>query len=352
MTKLWQPSQLDEPARLLQQNEVVAFPTETVYGLGGNAFSDEAVRKIFAAKGRPSDNPLIVHIASLEQLRPLVSSVPPLADKLMQTFWPGPLTLVLPGSQKVSSHVTAGLDTVAVRMPDHPIALELIRKTGLPLAAPSANLSGKPSPTRADHVLEDLAGKIPGVVDGGPTGIGVESTVVDVTGEVPLILRPGGISKKELESVVGRVDWDEAVSPSQRLSGQDSNILIPRSPGMKYRHYAPKGEMWLVQAETVPGMIRLIRDRIRYFHQHGKKVGVLTTREHQREYPEADAVVVSGNRSQPESVARSLYGALRKLDEHQVDVILAETFPSEGMGEALMNRLYKASGGQILSDFA
>lgn len=352
MTKWWQPSQLEEPARLLQQNEVVAFPTETVYGLGGNAFSDEAVRKIFAAKGRPSDNPLIVHIASVDQLKSLVTTVPPLGKKLMEAFWPGPLTLVLPGSQKVSSYVTAGLDTVAVRMPDHPVALELIRRTGLPLAAPSANLSGKPSPTRAEHVFKDLAGKILGVVDGGPTGIGVESTVVDVTGEIPIILRPGGISKEELESVAGRVDWDEAVSPEHRQSEKQLQQLTPRSPGMKYRHYAPQGEMWLVEADSVPEMIRLIRDRIQYFHEQGKKVGVLTTQEHQREYPEADAVVVSGSRARPETVARSLYGALRELDEHHVDIILAETFPSEGMGEALMNRLYKASGGQILSDFA
>ncbi|MBO8172026.1 MAG: threonylcarbamoyl-AMP synthase [Bacillaceae bacterium] len=330
---------LAEPAALLQAHEVVAFPTETVYGLGASAFSDEAVSKIFEAKGRPSDNPLIVHISVLDQLDEIVSEVPEQARQLMDAFWPGPLTLVLPAKDRLSKKVTAGLDTVGVRMPDHPVALALIQQADLPLAAPSANRSGRPSPTTADHVIEDLEGRIAGVVDGGPTGIGVESTVIDVTGEIPIILRPGGISLEQVKEVTGAAEWDPGLI-------RDSET--PRSPGMKYRHYAPEGEMWLVGGHTQRDMIERINHEIRQLKQQGKKIGVLTTEENQTRYPEADLVVACGNRNRPETIGRHLYNTLRRFDREHVDIILSETFEEKGMGAAVMNRLRKASGGKYL----
>lgn len=327
--------QLREASSLIHAGEVVAFPTETVYGLGGNALSNESIDKIFIAKGRPNDNPLIVHVASEQQLLKVVSTVPPLAKRLMRAFWPGPLTLVLPKGESISENVTAGLDTVAVRIPDHPVALKLIELADVPIAAPSANLSGRPSPTSAKHVLNDLKGRISGVVDGGTTGIGVESTVVDCTEEIPIILRPGGVTKEQLEEVVGIVTIDPALTDD----GQ-----APRSPGVKYKHYAPKGAMTLVS-----GSPAFLQNQVNNDKESGYKVGVLTTKENEAFY-KADVVLSCGSRKDLYSVARHLYDTLRTFDEYDVDIILSEVFPQEGVGKAIMNRLEKAAAGRSITE--
>jgi L-threonylcarbamoyladenylate synthase len=326
--------QIKEAAELLKKNEVVAFPTETVYGLGGNATSTEAVDKIFKAKGRPSDNPLIVHIANQAQLEDLVTSIPPKAKKLMDSYWPGPLTLILPAKEKaVSKRVTAGLSTVAVRIPDHPVALALLRETGLPLAAPSANLSGKPSPTSANHVWNDLFGRIAGIVDGGVTGVGVESTVLDCTEEIPVILRPGGITKEQIELVIGWVAIDQA------LQNQD---MAPKAPGMKYTHYAPNAPLFIVKGSQA--FIQKLVDEKR---ADGKKIGILATDETASDY-KANLVLSCGSRNNLSTVANHLYEALRNFDDAEIDVIYSEAFPVVGIGEAIMNRLEKAAGHRII----
>ncbi|KAF0819062.1 MULTISPECIES: L-threonylcarbamoyladenylate synthase [unclassified Cytobacillus] len=328
-------SQFSQAADLLKNNEVVAFPTETVYGLGGNAENDDAVKKIFQAKGRPSDNPLIIHIADKAQLDGFVTEIPQNAQALMNVFWPGPLTLIfiLKGGV-LSQYATAGLSTVAVRMPDHPVALELLKKTGLPIAAPSANRSGRPSPTTAEHVWEDLNGRIAGLVDGGPTGVGVESTVVDCTGEVPVILRPGGITREQLEEVVGDVSVDPALADESQA---------PKSPGMKYRHYAPDAPLYLVEG-TREDIQHFVDDK----KQEGLSVGVLTTVEN-REFYHADYVYACGQREKLETVASSLYEALRYFNTTDADVIFCEMFPGKGVGHAIMNRLMKAAGHRVIS---
>ncbi|WP_144466376.1 L-threonylcarbamoyladenylate synthase [Bacillus nitratireducens] len=327
--------QLKEAARLLRENEAVAFPTETVYGLGANAMDDEAIAKIFAAKGRPSDNPLIVHIGTKSQLDGIVREIPPVAEKLMEHFWPGPLTIILPRKEGISERVTAGLNTVGVRMPDHPVALALIEEANVPVAAPSANRSGRPSPTLASHVYEDLNGKIAGIVDGGATGVGVESTVIDCTSEVPTILRPGGITKEQLEAVIGNVSLDPALKDEKEK---------PKSPGMKYTHYAPKAPLSIVE-----GSREFIQRIVDEKKKEGFKVGVLTTEENQHVYS-ADVVLSCGMRNDLASVATKLYDVLRTFDASEVDVIFSESFPNEGIGNAIMNRLTKAAGHHIITE--
>lgn len=327
--------QLKEAARLLRENEAVAFPTETVYGLGANAMDDEAIAKIFAAKGRPSDNPLIVHIGTKSQLDGIVREIPPVAEKLMEHFWPGPLTIILPRKEGISERVTAGLNTVGVRMPDHPVALALIEEANVPVAAPSANRSGRPSPTLAAHVYEDLNGKIAGIVDGGATGVGVESTVIDCTSEVPTILRPGGITKEQLEAVIGNVSLDPALKDEKEK---------PKSPGMKYTHYAPKAPLSIVE-----GSREFIQRIVDEKKKEGFKVGVLTTEEYQHVYS-ADVVLSCGMRNDLASVATKLYDVLRTFDASEVDVIFSESFPNEGIGNAIMNRLTKAAGHHIITE--
>ncbi|WNC14547.1 L-threonylcarbamoyladenylate synthase [Brevibacillus brevis] len=339
--KLESCTQIVDAASLLKNGEVVAFPTETVYGLGANALSNEAVEKIFAAKGRPSDNPLIVHIAAMEQLPSVASEVPAKAAQLMDAFWPGPLTVILPNSDRVASLVTAGLHSVGVRMPDHPVALALIGAAGVPIAAPSANRSGRPSPTTASHVLADLEGRIAGVVDGGATGVGVESTVIDVTVEPPMILRPGGITREQLEEVIGPVRLD----PTFQAGAEET----PRAPGMKYTHYAPEGEMWLVAGED-PRVREEMKEMLREAKGLGRKTGVLATEESAdfwRAHPDADVVLSVGSRADLQEVAHRLYGALRDFDDSGVQFIVGETFPRDGLGMAVMNRLEKAAGGRI-----
>lgn len=328
--------QIIDAAKRLKQNEVVAFPTETVYGLGGNAKSDDAVRKIFEAKGRPSDNPLIIHISELEQIHEFVDAVPEKARTLMKTFWPGPLTIIFQKKEGVLSEIaTAGLSTVAIRMPEHPVALALIQASGLPIAAPSANRSGRPSPTTAEHVWEDLNGRVSAIVDGGPTGIGVESTVLDCTGELPQILRPGGVTKEQIEAEIGTVKVDPALTNQEEA---------PKSPGMKYTHYAPDAPLFLVK-----GGREYIQQLISDKKNEGFRVGVLTTEEN-RAYYTSDFVQVCGRRSQLETVASGLYDALRSFNKADVEIIFSEVFENKGVGVAIMNRLLKAAGHKVITE--
>lgn len=328
--------QVVDAARFLLENEVVALPTETVYGLGGNAENDVAVEKIFAAKGRPSDNPLIIHIADKQQLKAFVTEIPEKAEILMERFWPGPLTIIFKKKDgALSEKATAGLDTVGVRMPDHPVALALLKKCQLPIAAPSANSSGKPSPTNAQHVIEDLYGKIAGVLDGGSTGVGVESTVLDCTEDNPVILRPGGVTKEQLEAVVGEVYLDAA------LVNEESK---PKAPGMKYQHYAPNAPLYLVNGSQ-SFLQRLIEEK----QKEGLRVGVLATEESVESY-HSDITIACGKRSQLETVAAALYETLRSFNQEKVDIIFSEMFPNTGVGHAIMNRLQKAAGNKIIHE--
>lgn len=330
-----------EAARILQQGGLVAFPTETVYGLGANALDGEAAKKIYAAKGRPSDNPLIVHIAKKEALSILAENVPKRAWILAEHFWPGPLTMILPKSKQVPYGTTGGLETVALRMPNHPVALRLIRESGIYVAAPSANISGRPSATMAEHVIEDFEGRIDMILDGGMVKVGIESTVLDLTEEVPVILRPGCITKEMLEKVLDEVVTDQAILPQN----QDKH-LPPKAPGMKYKHYAPKAELTIVTGETekVQQTInQLIADNL----EKGLKTGVITTIENQQMYV-GGVVQCIGSREETGTIARGLYKVLREFDHLQVDCIYAESFLEDSMGEAIMNRLQKAAGYSIL----
>jgi len=347
-TKYWPPEQaeagLKEAAALIASGGVVAFPTETVYGLGGDARSEAAVREIFAAKGRPSDNPLIVHAADAEGAAALAAGVTALERRLMEAFWPGPLTLVLPVRPgAVCAAVTAGLDTVAVRVPGHDLARRLIAAAGCPIAAPSANRSGRPSPTMASHVLGDLSGRIDGVLDGGETGVGLESTVVRVLGGDIHVLRPGGVTAEQLRRAAG----PSAAVVSAGGAGDEVGAEAPRSPGVKYTHYAPQGEMVVVTGEPAPmrAAVQAAADEAR---RGGRRVGIVACAEHAGGY-RADAVLACGSRAEPETAARRLYAALRECDARGLDFIVAEGYPEDGIGAALMNRLRKAAGGRVLS---
>lgn len=326
---------------ILFSGGTVAFPTETVYGLGANALDPSSIKKIFKAKGRPSDNPLIVHIADLADIDSLVSKIPPIAKTLMEHFWPGALTLIFSKSSKVPYEITGGLDTVAIRFPVHPIAQEIIKAAGVPIAAPSANLSGKPSPTKAAHVIEDLKGKVDMIVDGGAASIGLESTVLDITGKIPMILRPGGVTKEMLETVVGPILMDPALSQGQE---QD---FIPKAPGMKYKHYAPVAEV-----KVVMGEINAVTEKIQELTKKNKgnlKIGIMATDQTRSSYDEINALVISvGDRLHPETIANHLFDALRWFDEQKVDLIYAEGIQEVQMGIAIMNRLIKAAGYQTI----
>lgn len=345
-TKIWKADknvdnlmsypQIQQAAELLKKDEVIAFPTETVYGLGANAKSDRAVKKIFEAKGRPSDNPLIIHVSKPQDVELYAEEVPEKAKILMETFWPGPLTIILKKKEgELSTLATANLKTVGIRMPKNEIALALIEQSGLPIAAPSANLSGKPSPTKFEHVYTDMAGKIAGIVDGGETGVGVESTVLDCTEEIPVILRPGGVTKEELEKVIGEVRLDPALIEETEK---------PKSPGMKYKHYAPKAPMYIVQ-----GSQAFLQQMVDKFQQEGNRVGVLTTDE-AKDFYRADVILSCGTRTNLETIAHNLYDALRTFDETAVDVILSEAFPNTGIGSAIMNRMMKAASHKVIEE--
>ena len=322
-------------AKILQEGGLVAFPTETVYGLGGNGLDGTACEKIYIAKGRPSDNPLILHISEFEELNPIVREISPAAQKLMDAFWPGPLTMVFPKSDIVPEKATGGLDTVAVRFPNHPVARAIIKAAGLPIAAPSANSSGKPSPTRASHVEFDLNGKIDMIVDGGAAEWGLESTIVDVSGEVPMILRPGAVTKEMMEEVVGTVEIDPAILQKPAAD------LKPKAPGMKYTHYSPKAEVILVKGETTVAdeINRLAAEDM----AHGLKTGVMATEETKDLY-KADIVLSLGSRERPEEIGANLFKYLRKFDFLGAERVYSEVFSEEGEGMAIMNRLNKAAG--------
>lgn len=339
------PQIIAQAAEIIRGGGTVAFPTETVYGLGANALDAGAVAAIFRAKGRPADNPLIVHIADPAMLTDLALHITVPARRATEAFWPGPLTVVLPGQPAVPDIVTGGLNTVAVRMPDHPVALALIRATGVPVAAPSANISGRPSPTTAAHVLEDLRGRVDAVLDAGPCRVGVESTVLDLTGESPVILRPGGITREELAGVLGHVAT--AAGPSGDGS-PDANTTAPRSPGMKYTHYAPYAQMVVVNIADLAVMRQRIDKMAKAQQWEGRRVGILATEETAAFYT-ADEVLSLGSRADLAAVSRSIYGALRQMDQKEVAMIICEGFPSAGLGAAVMNRLAKAAGGNVIS---
>lgn len=323
-------------AKILQEGGLVAFPTETVYGLGGNGLDNSACEKIYIAKGRPSDNPLILHISEFEELNPIVREISPAAQKLMDAFWPGPLTMVFPKSDIVPEKATGGLDTVAVRFPNHPVARAIIKAAGLPIAAPSANSSGKPSPTRASHVEFDLNGKIDMIVDGGAAEWGLESTIVDVSGEVPMILRPGAVTKEMMEEVVGKVEIDPAILQKPAAD------LKPKAPGMKYTHYSPKAEVVLVKGETEAVVDEINRLAAADMAQ-GFKTGVMATEETKDLY-QADIVLSLGSRDRPEEIGANLFKYLRKFDFLGAERVYSEVFSEEGEGMAIMNRLNKAAG--------
>lgn len=313
----------------LLQGGVVAFPTETVYGLGAIATNEQAVAKIFAAKGRPSDNPLIVHVGTIEEIERYVTHIPPAAQKCMDAFWPGPLTLVLQAKPNtLANNVTAGLSTVGLRMPDHPVALALLQQLGQPLAAPSANKSGKPSPTKAEHVVDDLNGIIPMVIDGGATGIGLESTVLDMTLTPPVILRPGGVTKEMLESVIGPVE--EPTIAEHKIES------TPKSPGMKYTHYAPQAPVYLIDAENN------IEQAVHELQQQGHEVALLAFNEF--EHTKANHFYPLGERDELETIGANLYDALRSCDKTTATIILVTVTKTTGVGSAIMNRLQKAAG--------
>ncbi|MCS7145242.1 MAG: L-threonylcarbamoyladenylate synthase [Nitrososphaerota archaeon] len=334
------PSAIGEAARVIRTGGLVAFPTETVYGLGADAMKPQAVSRIFAVKGRPPDNPLIIHISRLEELYRIGESLDWRAEELARRFWPGPLTLVVKRSPILPDVTVAGLDTAAVRMPRHEVALRLIEAAGTPIAAPSANKSGRPSPTSAEHVLADLGGEIELILDAGPTDIGVESTVLDISSERAVILRPGGVSREEIEAVIGKVE----VHPSA-LGLLIHGELAPRSPGMKYRHYAPEAKLIVVEGEL--GKVRsAVQALAECLMKRGLRVGVLGSDGHPYK---ADVLRDLGPRSNPSEAAKRLFRCFREMDEEGVEVVVAEGWQDEsGIGLALMNRLRKASGGAVL----
>lgn len=331
---------LEEAGAIIKAGGLVAFPTETVYGLGGDALNPASSKKIYAAKGRPSDNPLIVHIADMEALPPIVAEIPEQAKRLAEVFWPGPLTMIFRKSDLVPHETTGGLDTVAVRMPVHKVAREFIRAAGGYVAAPSANLSGRPSPTVAKYVAEDMDGRIEMIIDGGDVEIGLESTIVDMTVEEPMILRPGYITKEMLEEVLETVEEDCTLMRVD--SGQ-----APKAPGMKYRHYAPKGDLTIVAGEALK-VIDYINEQTTQAAAGGKKVGVIGTDATIGQY-HAQVCKSAGNREQDSTIAKELYRILREFDDEKVEVIYSESFSTQGLGQAIMNRLLKAAGHKVIT---
>ena len=380
-TKIFGKEGISEAAEILKQGGLVAFPTETVYGLGGNGLDKEAAKKIYAAKGRPSDNPLILHVSSIEEVYPLVKALPEKAKKLMETFWPGPLTLVLPKSDLVPKESTGGLETVALRSPENALTLSLIRACGFPIAGPSANLSGRPSPTEASHVFEDLGGRIEGILEDGAVGIGVESTIVDLSENCPTLLRPGAITIEDLEEVLGE---NVAIDPTL-LGKSMAEGFTPKAPGMKYRHYAPKAEMILFKKkeeeenDLKAGQEDIAKSILSYGGEElsdcpeqevkksvakailsygekelsvspEKRIWILCGEDTASLY-EGDGrftVQILGRREEPLSMTHNLFRLLRKADEEGVELILGECYSEEGVGFALMNRLKKAAGQRIL----
>ena len=325
---------------IVKAGGLVAFPTETVYGLGGDALQADASAKIYAAKGRPSDNPLIVHIADLTALDPIAREVPEQAYALSAAFWPGPLTMIFKKTDLVPDATSGGLPTVAVRMPSHPVAAALIRASGGYIAAPSANLSGRPSPTTASHVIEDLSGRCEMILDGGAVSIGLESTIVDMTEDIPTILRPGYINEDMLKRVLGEVRMDPGI-----VSGASEHVR-PKAPGMRYRHYAPRAPLIVVEGEP-EAVAAYINERVEEARAVGQKAGVLASDELRRRY-EGGIVRCAGDRAHDVTIAQHLFEILRAFDADGVDVIYSEAFETPRMGEAIMNRLLKAAGHTVV----
>ncbi len=336
ITEILHTKDLVRAARMLRDGECVAFPTETVYGLGANAWDAQAVQRIFTAKGRPADNPLIVHCHSQDQLESVVRSYPDDAKRLMDRFWPGPLSLVLPKSKHIPAVVSAGLDSVAMRIPDHPVALELLRLARIPIAAPSANISGRPSPTRATHVQQDLNGKIAAIVDGGRTGYGLESTVLDCTCNPFRLLRPGGITLEQLQTTCFI-----HIDPGIYGNIKDK----PRSPGMKYQHYSPDAFLVLVVGENIGPAVQ---DLIKTKQSEHKKIGVMTVTEHVNDY-QGVTVLDMGSNQELETVASRIYHLLRHVDALGLEYVIVEGLPETHIGMAIMNRLRKAAGYRIIT---
>ncbi len=331
---------LEKAGNIIKEGGLVAFPTETVYGLGGDALNPDSSKKIYAAKGRPSDNPLIVHVCRFEDVEKIVSEVPEAARKLAEAFWPGPLTMIMNKNDKVPYETTGGLDTVAIRMPDNRIALKLIENSGGFIAAPSANTSGRPSPTLARYCVEDLSGKIEMIIDGGQVGIGLESTIVDLTSEVPMILRPGYITAEMLKDVLGEITIDRTIIDS-------TSTQRPKAPGMKYRHYAPKGELTIVQGSQ-DQVVEYINSRTKEAVSQGKRVGVIGTDATKNLY-DAEIVKSVGSRDDEKTIAHELFKVLREFDDENIDVMFSESFDDSGIGQAIMNRLLKAAGHNVIT---
>lgn len=330
---------LHRAGEIIQRGGLVAFPTETVYGLGGDALNRASSRKIYAAKGRPSDNPLIVHICRFDDIRGIVSELPEEAVRIADAFWPGPLTMILRKSDRVPDETTGGLNTVAVRFPSDRTAQKLIEYSGGYVAAPSANLSGRPSPTLAKYVEEDMKGRIDMIIDGGEVGIGLESTIVDITVNPPQILRPGYVTREMLEGILHKVDMDVAIM-------EGNGAQLPRAPGMKYRHYAPKGDLTIVEGSP-SAVVDYINRRAARDRAAGEKTGVLGTSEQQHLYC-ADVVKSVGSREDERSIASRLFTVLREFDDNGVTKIYSESFEASGLGQAIMNRLLKAAGHRVV----
>ena len=330
---------LKKAGDIIKEGGLVAFPTETVYGLGGDALNPESSKKIYAAKGRPSDNPLIVHVATMEDVEAIVKEVPEAAYKLAEAYWPGPLTMIMNKNEKVPHETTGGLDTVAIRMPNNEIALELIRQSGGYIAAPSANTSGRPSPTLARYCVEDLSGKIEMIIDGGQVGIGLESTIVDLTSKEPMILRPGYITQDMLKEVLGEVTIDRTIIDA-------ASTERPKAPGMKYRHYAPKGSLTIVQGSQQE-VVDYINAKAKEAMADGKRVGIIGTDATSTLYS-ADVIKSVGNREDEATIAHELFKVLREFDDENIDIMFSESFDESGIGQAIMNRLLKAAGHNVI----
>ena len=344
--KLYENADIKEAADIIRSGGLVAFPTETVYGLGANALMSEAAKKIYAAKGRPSDNPLIVHISKTEDVNNIAREIPEIFYKLAECFWPGPMTVVLKKRSIIPDDTSGGLDTVAVRLPDNNIARALIEVSKVPIAAPSANTSGRPSPTRASHVFDDMDGRIDMIIDGGTVGIGVESTIVDLTGDIPTLLRPGAVTVEMLQEVCTEVDIDPAIE-HLLASGE-----APKAPGMKYKHYAPKADMKMLKGNEAAVLDYLKKE----ISKSEIKTAILTVDEHRAALEkiiednkkENIKLLSLGSLKDMKTVAHNLFDVLRKCDELGVSTILSESFDESGIGRAIMNRLKKASGFNII----
>lgn len=335
------PKDLDRAIEILKSGGLVAFPTETVYGLGADALNPAAAKKIYEAKGRPSDNPLIVHIADVRDMELLATDIPEAAYRLAEVFWPGPLTMILKKKDCVPHGTTGGLDTVAIRLPADKLARTLIARSGIYIAAPSANLSGKPSPTTAAHVIEDLSGKIDMIIDGGRSTLGLESTIIDLSGGEPMILRPGCITKEMIENVLGPIRYDPVI-----LQDHPDENLKPKAPGMKYRHYAPEGCLTIYEG-NLKEVIRAINKKAKELIASGKSVGIIATSETEKEYLYGTIRTI-GSRKDEDSIAAGLYATLREFDELHTEYIFTESFADNALGQAIMNRLLKAAGYRIV----